>query len=1241
MNNEINIENIIEKIITWFKKIFERRFLLYKIGLVFGAVIIIAGGYLIWNMFYGKEASADWYNDSWTRRMKITINADQVAGDLTDFPVLISTTSPALANYAKSDGSDIIFTDFSGTKLHREIESYDNATGALTAWVKMPSVNGNSDTVLYLYYGNLTGEESDSVLVWSNGHQGVWHGGSSTTTPDWLDSTGNNQDGAMELYSEFGKEVTINSTSTTYLVSAVLSADKFVVAYRNVDTFGKAKICTVDDAIITCGNETEFNPASTQYISIAALSVDKFVVTYQDVGNSGYGTAVACTVSDTTIACGTETEFNSGNTQYIGVVDFDSSKFAVAYKDISNSNKGTVIACTVSDTTITCGDELVFNLGATSYVYADKFSSGAFVVAYRDEGNSNKGTAVACTVSGTTVACGDETLFNDGITIPSSVATLSSEKFLLSYQDSSNSNYGTVVICTVSGTVITCGSENVFYTGSFVTGPTTILSSDKFLISYRQVSTNFLEVVGCTVSGTTINCGTDTLFTYITSIAYSIISLSSEKFIINYTSYDYYYAAYTAKGIVGNVYPKATAGAGGNGVSFAPNLNRATVENSDIINVASTSPMTWEGWIKAEDGNSTSTLLTAHSLGGESIFNSGSTASTSATLLSSTTFAVAYQDNGNSGKGTVVICAVVGSTASCGAETVFNDANTADVSVAALSSTTFAIAYQDIGNSQKGITVICTVSGTVASCGAETIFNNASTAFISSSGLSTSTFAVAFQDAGNSSKGTAVVCIVSGTVASCGAETIFNDGITAYVASTALMPHRFAVAYQDIDDSSYGTVVGCSITGTSITCGTEVHVSTSYTSQYISITALTADKFVVAGNFSNVGRVIICRAPGTTVTCYNMMVFNYTTTGYGSAYHISVSAMSANKFIIAYHDESNSSYSTVSACYNYDADIVCSSETVFQSAAGEFFSAVGLSEDKFAVVYQDTADSSKGTALIGYTGGGEIGPLKSLPGVCYDGATATALSASKFVSVFETSSPSLSLQLVACETYGMNIICGTQITRSGNLEASVAALSSTTIAVAYKDNNSPYNGFAFACTISGTTITCGDSVTFNVASTSGVSVIGVSTSTFVTTYTDVGNSSKGTAVACTVSGTVVSCGSETVINNATTGVMSSVALSPYRFVSNYADGGNSNRGTSIICTVSGTTITYGSETVFNSGGNSTYISTTSLSADKFAVAYVDVANSNRGTVVACIASGTVISCGSETMLDSSLTISYA
>jgi len=30
MNNEINIENIIEKIITWLKKIFERRFLLYK-----------------------------------------------------------------------------------------------------------------------------------------------------------------------------------------------------------------------------------------------------------------------------------------------------------------------------------------------------------------------------------------------------------------------------------------------------------------------------------------------------------------------------------------------------------------------------------------------------------------------------------------------------------------------------------------------------------------------------------------------------------------------------------------------------------------------------------------------------------------------------------------------------------------------------------------------------------------------------------------------------------------------------------------------------------------------------------------------------------------------------------------------------------------------------------------------------------------------------------------------------------
>jgi len=42
MNNEINIENIIEKIIAWFKKIFERRFLLYK-SLSLLAAVALAG----------------------------------------------------------------------------------------------------------------------------------------------------------------------------------------------------------------------------------------------------------------------------------------------------------------------------------------------------------------------------------------------------------------------------------------------------------------------------------------------------------------------------------------------------------------------------------------------------------------------------------------------------------------------------------------------------------------------------------------------------------------------------------------------------------------------------------------------------------------------------------------------------------------------------------------------------------------------------------------------------------------------------------------------------------------------------------------------------------------------------------------------------------------------------------------------------------------------------------------------
>ena len=46
----------------------------------------------LYSIFFISKSEAAWWNDLWSYRKKITINKSQVAGELTNFPVLVSIT---------------------------------------------------------------------------------------------------------------------------------------------------------------------------------------------------------------------------------------------------------------------------------------------------------------------------------------------------------------------------------------------------------------------------------------------------------------------------------------------------------------------------------------------------------------------------------------------------------------------------------------------------------------------------------------------------------------------------------------------------------------------------------------------------------------------------------------------------------------------------------------------------------------------------------------------------------------------------------------------------------------------------------------------------------------------------------------------------------------------------------------------------------------------------------------------
>jgi len=147
-----------------------------------------------------------WYSTAWSGRKALTVNHTKVVGpsNLANFPMLFSVTDPNLKTVAnggsvgKSDGTDILFTAADGaTVLNHELEYYNPVTGQTVAWVQIPTLSPNTDTVVYVYYGNAAAADQQHVsAVWDSNYQLVWHLKNGTTLSA-ADSTSNVTNGSI------------------------------------------------------------------------------------------------------------------------------------------------------------------------------------------------------------------------------------------------------------------------------------------------------------------------------------------------------------------------------------------------------------------------------------------------------------------------------------------------------------------------------------------------------------------------------------------------------------------------------------------------------------------------------------------------------------------------------------------------------------------------------------------------------------------------------------------------------------------------------------------------------------------------------------------------------------------------------------------------------------------------------------------------------------------------------------
>ena len=304
----------------------------------------------------------------------------------------------------------------------------------------------------------------------------------------------------------FGTATTFLSAFTSDPSIAFDSTNgKFVITYRHhisyVSQHGRAIVATVSGTSISFGSPVTFNSASgsgtsTENINLAFDSnAGKMVIAYMDVGNSNYGTAIVGTVSGTDISFGSETVFNSGYTiPPNAVFDSTNNKIIIVYGNDGEPAKPTAIVGTVSGTSISFGTEVsIENVdGSSGISAAHDTTNNKIVIVYSDATNT-RGRAVVGTVSGTSISFGTVVTFDDDqIYDPKVVYDSSVNKHVVAYKAFDNSNYGTAIVGTVSGTDISFGSEVTLTENSIegnpIIGGTFDSANNRVVFVYRHTS---------------------------------------------------------------------------------------------------------------------------------------------------------------------------------------------------------------------------------------------------------------------------------------------------------------------------------------------------------------------------------------------------------------------------------------------------------------------------------------------------------------------------------------------------------------------------------------------------------------------------------------------------------------------------------------------------------------------------------------------------------------------------------
>jgi hypothetical protein len=202
---------------------------------------------------------------------------------------------------------------------------------------------------------------------------------------------------------------------------------------------------------------------------------------------------ISCYFKEAPPTFGSEYIFNSVSTTFLSCATLDSTHFVIYYSDENNTDSGTAIIGTVSGSTISFGSKYVFNtIEVTIQTDCKVIDSTHFLLNFTySNGDNSFSQAVIGSITGSVIAFGSSVNFadfdylrNDGTACCVKNAT----SFIVLYYDEDNSHYGTMKVGTISGDVISFSDSYAINDDSTYNLACDIITSTNFIICYRDYS---------------------------------------------------------------------------------------------------------------------------------------------------------------------------------------------------------------------------------------------------------------------------------------------------------------------------------------------------------------------------------------------------------------------------------------------------------------------------------------------------------------------------------------------------------------------------------------------------------------------------------------------------------------------------------------------------------------------------------------------------------------------------------